>query len=198
MTTHQAVQESAAIRRARHDDLASAADTLAEAFADYAWTRWVIPEHDYSARLRELQELYLRHAHAHGVVLVTEDLAGVIALLPPNAPDPDAAVMQRIIALHGDRLPRLAQGETNEPDDASGDAWRLETIGVCRVHRGRGVGAALIARGLQLAGEAGATAVTLETSDARNVALYERMQFQVVHHSTPAEGPPHWSMRAEC
>ncbi|WP_230598129.1 hypothetical protein [Rhodococcoides fascians] len=66
-----------ATRLAENHDLAPAADTLRDAFADYPWTRWVIPAEDYLATLQELQQLYLQHAHRHGIVLLTADYAGV-------------------------------------------------------------------------------------------------------------------------
>lgn len=55
------------IRPAVVGDLDTAADLLAEAFADYPWTRWSIPADGYSCRLRELQRLYLSFALRDGV-----------------------------------------------------------------------------------------------------------------------------------
>ncbi|UNX55441.1 hypothetical protein MF406_04015 [Georgenia sp. TF02-10] len=70
----------------------------------YPWMRYVVPEADFTHRLRQLQLLYLGHAHEHGVVGVTEHLAGVVALLPPDAPEPAPEVVEQIVALHGDRI----------------------------------------------------------------------------------------------
>lgn len=76
-----------AIRNATHSDLSQAAATLAVAFESYPWTRWSIPSDDYSARLEQLQAIYLTHAVQHGVVVVSDDLAGVAAMLPPGPPN---------------------------------------------------------------------------------------------------------------
>ncbi|NEA84721.1 GNAT family N-acetyltransferase [Streptomyces sp. SID7958] len=179
-------------RLATPDDLEPAADVLAAAFHDYPWTRYVVPEEDYAARLRGLQRLYLAHALEHGILVVSGDHDGVIALLPSDAPAPAADVVARIVELHGDRVERLGSAAT---EAAGEETWTLETLGVRAEARGRGVGSALIARSLRLATERGAAAVRLETSDERNVRLYERHGFHVSRHVERQEAPPVWHMR---
>ncbi|KAA0918610.1 GNAT family N-acetyltransferase [Dietzia sp. ANT_WB102] len=187
-------------RLADADALPLAADTLAAAFADYPWTRYVIPDDDYAERLRALQYLYLRHAHQHGIVGVTDSADGVIALLPPDAPEPDAETVRQIIALHGDRLDRLGQGESGPPAEESEPGrpgtWRLETLGVHPTRQGSGLGGALVTFGLDTAAQRGARNVVLETSDPRNVQLYQRYGFSTVACSERPDGPSVWSMRA--
>ena len=178
------------MRRATIEDLDAAADMLAEAFEGYPWTRHVLPEEGYEERLRALQLLYLRYAQAHGIVVVTDAADGVIALLPPDAPEPDDDMVEQIVALHGDRLDRLDQAPSPS------DAWRLETLGVRPASQGHGVAGALLGFALAAIAESGASEVRLETSDPRNVRLYERHGFRVVSHSEPAEGPQLWRMTA--
>lgn len=102
------------VRHAQPADLAAAADTLTTAFEYYPWTRYVLPERDYLARLRALQHLYLGYACEHGIVAVTGDSDGVIALLPPHAPDPAPAMVEEVVALHGERIDRLDQAPPPE------------------------------------------------------------------------------------
>lgn len=213
-------QNSSPIRRATAADVGPAAETLAAAFLDYPWTRWVIPEDDYVARLVELQRIYVQHATEHGITLVAADCSGVVALLPPDAPAPSDVTLGRIGELHGDRISRLggedAPGDTGETGEAgqAGDAgdtgqageaghtseaspaavWRLETLGVHPDARGRGLGGDLIAAALRAARAHGAAAVALETSDPRNVALYERHGFEIRKHQTAEDGPETWDM----
>lgn len=170
-------------------DLPVAADTLAAAFTDYPWTRYVVPEDDYASRLRDLQHLYLTHAQQHGVVAVVHDGSGVIALLPPDAPDPDDEVLEQVMTLHGDRLDRLARPTPPHED------WVLETVGVRPDAQGRGVGAELLRFGLAEAARRGARAVRLETSSDRNVRLYERHGFRTTDRGDRPDGPPVWTMR---
>ncbi|TCW25714.1 acetyltransferase (GNAT) family protein [Dietzia cinnamea] len=178
-------------------DVGPAADTLASAFADYPWTRYVIPAEGYQDRLRALQELYLHHAVRHGLVAVHDDPAqggavdGVIAVLPPRTPDPAPETVARIVALHGDRIDRLTSGGDPEAD------WRLETLGVLPSARGRGLGSALTRFAIVEAVRRGARSMALETSDPLNVRLYERLGFTVTARSEAPEAPPMWRMRAD-
>lgn len=175
------------IRRAVAADVPGAAATLAAAFADYAWTRWSVPADDHAARLREIQTLYLEHALAHGVVLVSDDLRAAGALLPARAPAPEGAAMERIAELHGERLAALMGVEL--PRRPSG-AWDLATLGVHPDARGRGLGSAVIdaALGVVAAEDPGAL-VALETSDERNVRLYERHGFVATARTRVPDGP---------
>lgn len=181
---------STTVRPCTPADLETAADTLAAAFADYPWTRYVVPEEDYATRLRALQRLYLAHALQHGVVGVVDDGSGVVAMLPHDAPDPDDTTLQQVVALHGDRLDRLARPTPPHED------WVLETVGVRPDAQGRGVGAALLRYGLAEAARRGARAVRLETSSDRNVRLYERHGFRTTDRGDRPDGPPVWTMRS--
>ena len=189
------------VRSAAPTDLAGAADTLAAAFADYPWTRYVIPDDGYAERLRRIQFLYLRHSLQHGIVGVTDPAGGVIALLPPDAPEPDPATVQEIIALHGDRADRLAPGDSAptaaESETSAPAPWRLETLGVRPDRQGAGLGSALVRFGLEAAARHAAHAIALDTSDPRNVRLYERFGFATVAHSEVPGGPPVWVMRCD-
>lgn len=178
------------VQHAQSADLAAAADTLTAAFEHYPWTRYVLPEDDYLGRLRALQHLYLGYACEHGIVAVAGDIEGVIALLPPDAPYPSLAMVEEVVALHGDRIDRLEQAPPPE------GAWRLETLGVRPEHQGRGIASALIHFALLEVRALGGRAVALDTSDPRNVRLYERHGFQVTAQADSGDGPPVWKMVA--
>lgn len=178
------------VQHAQSADLAAAADTLTAAFEHYPWTRYVLPEDEYLGRLRALQHLYLGYACEHGIVAVAGDIEGVIALLPPDAPYPSLAMVEEVVALHGDRIDRLEQAPPPE------GAWRLETLGVRPEHQGRGIASALIHFALLEVRALGGRAVALDTSDPRNVRLYERHGFQVTAQADSGDGPPVWKMVA--
>lgn len=180
-------------RPASPPDVPPAARVLAAAFADYPWTRWTVPADDHERRLEELQALYLAHALEVGIVLVDDGPGprAVVALLPPDASDPAPEVQERVAALHGDRRAVLA-GVALPP--APDGAWSLATLGVHPDHRGGGLGTALARAGLDAAARRGATTVALETSDERNVRLYERLGFAVTARTELVDGPVVWSM----
>lgn len=182
-------------RLATIDDVPAAARTLALAFADYPWTRWTVPADDHAARLEELQALYLGYAVRHGLVLVDDALAAVAALLLPDAPAPPDAVQARVAELHGDRLERVLGVET--PGRPAG-AWDFATLGVRPDRWGGGLGSTVLAAALVLVGEKDpSAAVALETSDPRNVRLYERHGFAVTAHIEAPGGPDVFSMLRE-
>jgi ribosomal protein S18 acetylase RimI-like enzyme len=171
-------------------DLAAAADTLAAAFEHYPWTRYVIPEEHYHERLCALQQLYLEYAHAHGIVAVAGNCDGVIALLPPDAPEPVPEMVDEVMRLHGDRISRLQQG------DPPAGAWRLETLGVRPERQGQGIASELLTFALAEVVRRGGEQVVLDTSDPRNVRLYERHGFHTTTHTDTCHGPPVWAMTA--
>ena len=178
------------IRRALPADLAGAAHTLALAFDRYPWTRWAIPADGYSTRLEQLQGIYLEHALAHGLVLVDDNVQGVGAFLPDTAPEPNEATQHRIAELHGDRFGLLMDAEL-PPQPVN--AWSLATLGVRPSAAGQGLGSAIIKQGLsQLGGNA--ALVGLETSDERNVRLYQRHGFETTSKTRIPDGPLVYSM----
>ncbi len=182
----------AGVRSAAEADLDPAAEVLALAFEDYAWTRWVLPEDGYEGRLRAVQRLYLGHALEHGIVLVGVDrrgtVDGVVAALPADAPPPSADVLASVVELHGDRIDRLQPSAALEHD------WSIETLGVRPDVRGRGLGGLLVRQVLGAVADHDGGTVHLQTSDERNVRLYERHGFAVVAETAPVDGPPTWTL----
>lgn len=187
------------IARAGAADLDAAAHTLAAAFESYAWTRWSIPADDYPVRLQRLQRLYLGHALEHGIVLVggigAGDVDGVIAVLSPSAPAPSDALQAQVAELHGARLAVVAAADTPPLPDG---VWNLATLGVHPEAQGHGLGAALIGAALAEVDASRMTADTaLETSDDRNVRLYERAGFTVTATTQIPDGPTVYTMLRE-
>ncbi|MDO3403080.1 GNAT family N-acetyltransferase [Mycolicibacterium neoaurum] len=180
------------IKRAAATDLEASAATLAAAFDSYPWTRWSIPQDGYAERLERLQRLYLEFALQHGIVLVADEVRGVLALLPPDAPEPPPDFQQQVADLHGDRLEVLGQVDIPAQPE---NAWNLATLGVHPDSQGRGLGGALVEAGLAAVSTVDAAAGTaLETSDERNVRLYERSGFTVTATTSIPDGPVVYSM----
>ncbi|AOS61681.1 GNAT family N-acetyltransferase [Actinoalloteichus hymeniacidonis] len=183
------------IRLAAVADLDPAARVLAGAFETYPWTRWALPEDGYLARLEEAQRLYLAHALEHGIVLVDEPVRAVAAFLPPGAPAPTERIQQRVADLHGSRLTALTGLSLPE---APAGSWTLETVGVEVAHQGAGLGTAVISEGLALVDKRG-DPIALETSDERNVSLYQRLGFTTTATTRIPDGPIVYSMnRVAC
>jgi ribosomal protein S18 acetylase RimI-like enzyme len=190
------VSSPSRIARASNADLDAAAHILAAAFESYEWTRWSIPADDYAVRLERLQRLYLGHALEHGIVLVgglgADDVNGVIAVLSPSAPAPSDEIQAQVAELHGARLAVIASAGTPPFPD---EVWNLATLGVHPEAQGHGLGAALIGAALAEVDASRIVADTaLETSDDRNVRLYERAGFTLTARTRIQDGPTVYSM----
>lgn len=189
------------IREATTADVEPAADTLAAAFADYAFTRHTIAADRHLERLREFQRIFLAEIGIpHGRVWVSEDLRAVAVWSTP-AGDATAtleALLPSLIDLAGERAEAYASAEAamtvHRPTTP---VWFLGTVGVAPSSQGRGLGRAVITPGLDAAAAEG-TSAFLETSDRRNVRFYESLGFHVnAEYVLPDAGPRTWAMTRE-
>ena len=165
---------------------------LAEAFVDYAWTRWTVDSERREARIGAIQRLYLEHlALPHGEVWTSADRSAVAVLLPPglNERAPLSPELQeKLVSLHGASARNLEYPLPQPPPGS----WTLATIAVAPAAQGNGLGSRLIESMLAAGPE---RPVALETSAEENVAFYRRFGFGVWAVSDmPDGGPPVWSM----
>jgi len=190
------------IRPALVTDAGAVGDALAEAFADYVWITWALPE----LERRHLADLYrleagLAGAETGGTWLAEEDgdVLAVASWIPAGHPPLSAATRELIdreaAALLGDRQPVLeAADAANREHWPDGPSWLLAALGTRPHARGRGLAGALVAEGLRAVDALGHAAV-LETSSEANVRFYERYGFTVTAEVDPPGGAPHvWVM----
>jgi GNAT superfamily N-acetyltransferase len=188
-------------------DVPGAVAALTAAFEGYAWTRWIVPEHDHARRLADLFELTVaRVGLPFGDVTVATcpgrgEVVGAAVVLRPDRPVPGevwAALAPAEQELLGDRLAAADDAEAlcaglrpTEPHLTVG------TIGVRPDHQGRGIATRLLGPALRTAHELGAP-VYLETSSLGNLAMYRRLGFEVTGEVRVApDGPMVWAMRHE-
>lgn len=166
------------------------AAVLADAFTDYAWTRWTVPADQHQDRIETLQRIYLEElAMPHGMVWTSDTLDAVAAFIPATAA-PTPAVLDRITALHADRLSALSESETLVAPHRPDHDWLLATVGVAQPSKGRGLGTSVVAAGLKVIDSQQATCLT-ETSDPNNLAFYYRLGFELTA-TVKTAGPPVW------
>jgi GNAT superfamily N-acetyltransferase len=133
----------------------------------------------------------------HGHVWEAGDAAGGAIWVPPDGHDlaETAWSQPRLVELADDEGRYEAFWDwayDHYPDDPH---WDLDSLAVDPAHRGRGLGSALIAAGLDQARATGVAAF-LGTGSAGNVSLYERAGFRVVEDADAPDGGPHiWFMR---
>ncbi|SHN74817.1 Acetyltransferase (GNAT) family protein [Geodermatophilus obscurus] len=192
------------VRAAALDDVPAAAEALADAFADYPWTRWTVDADGHGDRLRALHHLYLSAvAVPFGHVDLGEagqELVG-IAVWVPSTGIPDevwAHVGPAAAEMAGHRAAAAAEAEETLADRRPREPHlTLASLGVVSHRQGQGLGAALLAPGLDRADRDGSP-VWLETSAEANVRFYRRLGFAVTDVvDLPRGGPRTWLMLRE-
>ncbi|NJQ17034.1 GNAT family N-acetyltransferase [Streptomyces bohaiensis] len=189
------------VRTIADADVPTAVTALADAFADYPFTRHVIAAADHRERIRRYQELCLtRIGMAHGRVWVADGGSAVAVWgVPGRDPSPAFAELGPILAeLSGDRAPAAAAADAAmAPHRPEERGWFLETVATAPDRQGAGLGRAVLAPGIQEAERSGHPAF-LETSDASNVGFYRRLGFVVTAEvRLPDDGPRTWCMRRD-
>jgi GNAT superfamily N-acetyltransferase len=194
---------SFAARRAGVDDLDAAAAVLADAFADYPWTRWTVDGDDHSRRIEGLQRLFMEQVGLpYGEVWVAIDehdnIASVAIWALPAIVVPDLA-FETLSAL------RASLEGTRYRASVAADAavahlrpltahYYLGAVGTERASQGMGLGTAVLTPILDRA-DADGIEVYLETSAMSNVAFYRRLGFVTVERlALPGGGPNVWAM----
>jgi len=184
--------DSLVVRSATPSDEVQVIDAIVIAFGADPVARWCWPApHDYLAHMPTFSRAFGRAAFANGTVHCTDDWGGVALWLPPGVhPDEDALgeVVQNTVsaAIGEDLLEALGQAAEYHPD---GEHWYLPLIGVDPSYRGRGYGGALMAHALQLCDQ-GHSPAYLESSNPRNISLYERHGFEVLGTVQVGTSPP--------
>jgi ribosomal protein S18 acetylase RimI-like enzyme len=182
--------------------LAEASDVLARAFHDDpAWV-WILPD---EARRSEVLPWLFRvgfDVTAADVWATTGRVRGAARWLPPGrAPMRVAPTLRALVATPfrlGAATGRfLAYGravETLRARIAPGPHWYLAGIGVDPAEQRHGIGAALLAPGVQGA-ERDRLPCVLLTNNERNLSFYGAHGFRVVDEGpTPEDGPHAWAM----
>jgi GNAT superfamily N-acetyltransferase len=177
---------------------------MARAFADDPVMSWIFP--DEQMRHRQLprffavtmREISLRHEGTEILVSGPVVLGGAI-WVPPNAWRP--SLWQQLRTLPGfawSLRSRIAVASATYSELArrhpAGEHWYLSGLGTDPPVQGSGVGSALLRSRLVRCDSAGLPAY-LESSNERNVPLYQRHGFEVTSEfRIPGGGPTLWLM----
>jgi GNAT superfamily N-acetyltransferase len=169
-----------AIRPASPDERARTIDTIVLGFAADPLCRWMWPEADqYLKAMARLVEAFGGKAFEAGTAYVTPGFEAAALWLPPGVePDGDAMTALVFETADPERLEEI--GGFFEKVDAyhpEGDIWYLPLIAADPAHIGKGLGGALMKHALAVCDEQGKTAY-LESSNPRNVSLYQRHGFE--------------------
>ena len=167
-------------------------NALMLAFATDPCTRYLFSTPAaYCAAFRPFAEAMGGGAAHGGLADLAEDGSAAALWLPPSVKSDSGAIGALIEAFTpAERLPVLGQVVEQmgafHPEEPH---WYLAMLGVDPMRQGRGLGSALLKAGLARCDAEGAAAY-LESSNPKNVPLYERHGFEVIGLVQPADFPP--------
>jgi ribosomal protein S18 acetylase RimI-like enzyme len=188
------------IRRAGAPDTARLADILTAAFDNDPFITWLLSATETRPRRlrRFFTTLVLSRMDVDRECYISEH-GGAAVWAPPGAWRMSAG--QQVRALPGlartvgHHLPRalssIAALEGRHPDEPA--HWYLEALGVLPDRQGKGIGTRLLEPVLTRC-DAERLPAYLETATERNLALYERLGFQVREEFDLGNGPHFWTM----
>jgi len=169
------------VRNATSAEEASAIATLTLAFSTDPATRWTWPKaQDYLDAFPRFAKAFGGAGFASGGAHIVGDHAGTALWLPPGV-EPDGAALGELMRTTGspqsmsDGMQVMRQMESHHPSEPH---WYLPLIGIDPKHQGKGLGSALLAHVAAICDLDGVPAY-LESSNPRNVPLYQRHGFEI-------------------
>jgi ribosomal protein S18 acetylase RimI-like enzyme len=161
------------------------------AFANDPMARWAFPDPEtYLRVMPQVVRAFGGNGVAHGATHLTTGGRAAAMWLPPGV-HPDGDAMMALTAEHvpADRQEDMgrvfAQMDSHHPSEP---CWYLPTIGVDPSCQGRGLGSALLQYAIERIDRDGAVAY-LESSNARNIPLYQRYGFEIMGEIQAGSSP---------
>jgi len=184
-------EPSTEIRSASTSELPQAVATIVAAFVTDPIARFaLVTPHDYLRYMPEQVRAFAGGSIEHGTADVSINFGGAALWLPPGV-HPDGEALEREFrrtaeAAHlDDLLGTFEQMDQSYPEEPH---WYLPMVGVEPNAQGSGVGSALMRQGVARCDKEGALAY-LESSNPRNISLYERHGFEVMGQIQVGAGP---------
>lgn len=183
---------SPTIRVASEADRSGVLGVITLAFAADPLVRWMISDPArYLAAMPASIEAFGGRGLAHGSVYVAGEFAGAALWLPPGV-EPDMERLQGIVdanatpAVKGEAVRVFEEILEYHPDEPH---WYLPMIGIDPAQQGRGHGAALMQHAVARA-DREHLAAYLESSNPRNIPLYQRFGFEIQGEIRVGTSPP--------
>lgn len=184
------------IKTVTASDEAPAIAAVVLAFGADPAARWTWPDpQQYLMHFPGFVKALGGKAFAHGAAYCVDGYAGAALWLPPEvSPDEDALVelLQRTgpASVQKDLLAVFEQMERYHPRDPH---WYLPFIGIDPSQQGKGYGGALMKHALDACDRDRAPAY-LESSNPKNIPLYERHGFELLGTIQAGTSPPIFPM----
>jgi GNAT superfamily N-acetyltransferase len=179
------------IKIALPSEEAGAIDALILAFSTDPMARWSMPDpRKYLAAFPSIARAFGGSAFASGTSYIADGFTGTALWLQPGV-GPDEETLLRVLNENaGDDIKEdmsriFEQMQKFHPTEPH---WYLPMIGVDPAHQGAGVGSALMTEALKAVDRDGLIAY-LESSNPKNVSLYERHGFEIIGEIQSGNSP---------
>jgi len=165
--------------------------TITLGFAADPITRWVWPDPEtYLEAMPKFAAAFGGRGFEHKSVYIADGCKAAAMWLPPEIePDGDAIAATIESSVAPDRMEEIGAlfGKMDElhPDKP---CWYLPLIAADPAYTGKGLGAALMKHALKRCDDEGQIAY-LESSNPRNISLYERHGFEVISEIQVGDSP---------
>jgi ribosomal protein S18 acetylase RimI-like enzyme len=168
------------IALATDDDRNRVFSTIMLSFANDPVTRWLMPSaHNYVTHAPVINQIFCGAAIDNQSAYKTENIEGVAMWLPPGVLPDDEQFAGLLFGVLPEEIGEdaanfftaMAEYHPKEP------CWYLAVLAVDPTCQGNGYGAALMKEALAMIDEQGMPAY-LESSNPRNISLYERYGFE--------------------
>ena len=179
------------VRIAEASETEAVLNTLMLAFSTDPCVRFMLAKPDvFFAGFRRFATAMGGAGVEHGSAWLADDGAAAALWLPPGiSSDRDAMLAVLGELVEPEKLPTLGEvGETMAQYHPEEPHWYLAMIGVDPAQQGRGYGSAILKESLRRCDQDGVMAY-LESSNPKNVPLYERYGFEVMGFVQPGEFP---------
>jgi ribosomal protein S18 acetylase RimI-like enzyme len=184
------------VKTATAPDEGPAIGAVVLAFSADPAARWAYPDpQQYLRHFPDFVRGFGGKAFAHGSAYYVDGYAGAALWLPPGV-DPDeealSALLQRTVSeqVQQDVFAVFEQMGRYHPSEPH---WYLPLIGVDPHQQGRGYGSALIQHAL-FPCDRDQTPAYLESSNSKNIPLYERHRFELLGTIQVGTSPPIYPM----
>ncbi|WP_156307279.1 GNAT family N-acetyltransferase [Sphingobacterium endophyticum] len=179
------------IRIVQHKDEARAISALTLAFSIDPMMRWSLPNAEkYLEIFSSIGMAFGGNAFEKGTAYMAESFAGIALWLPPGLGSDE----EELTKLFNENVCKeIKQDMTNifqqmEKFRPSEPHWYLPMIGVDPAYQNMGVGSALMIEALKIVDHDGSMAY-LESSNPKNISLYERHGFEVIGEIQSGSSP---------
>jgi ribosomal protein S18 acetylase RimI-like enzyme len=188
----QARESSPRVRIATREDETPVVDVITLGFSSDPMARWSFSDpHTYLTQMPALVKAFGGRAFDEGTAYCVEGYAGAALWLPPGA-EPDHEALDAIIDAN---VPAHIKADANGVFDQMAvyhptePHWYLPLIAVDPSCQGQGHGSALMREALVRCDRDGLLAY-LESSNPRNITLYQRHGFEVMGTIQVGSSPP--------